>query len=518
MQLIMETLTPIQVGSGEELLRDLDYIQHDGAPMVVDQNRCFEALAAQGAATTASTAKTLTSAMQQLDQLYGYPLHALHGGACNPQQIREQLKDAQWRPLVPGSSLKGAIRTALLAEKIREVGVEKRNLPFFDNRKKKAAPGKGSAGQKVSKSVFGNDPKNDWIRAWKIGDTAFVQDDLCLADVRFLNLAPDLKWKNMAGRNSVADWRQATGVHVEALAPGVVAAVQIHVDEFLLHGTQVARQLRWQHVPDSYDALRAILNRHAAHRLHREVEFYGQHGCQEALNSCIQLMQIMEQEEHAIYLQMGWGSGWRGMTGDWQHDAGIEADMRALYNLGKKGTDEFPKTRRLAVFDGSPSLPFGWLRLWQAEDCPALQQQAEERAGDQAARISQRNSAMQSIQAEQECKRQEAEAHRLHLQAEAEEKARVKAAEEARKAAMTPFDREMETILLNEDAAIGELMKGLESGQWEGDDARVAAEHLKRLMTEHGSWLPEFTGSNKFKKKKHGRTLKVMCYLSGSDL
>jgi len=446
MQLIMETLTPVQVGSGEELLRDLDYVQHDGAPMVVDQNRCFEALAAQGHATAASTAKTLTSALQQLDQPFGYPLHALHGGACHPQQIREQLKDAQWRPLIPGSSLKGAIRTALLAEFLRSANSQQQRSRLLPRQKGNPK----MAVKPLAESLFSPDaprnkaPNYDWMRAWKIGDTAFVQDDLCLADVRFLNLAPDLKWKNMAGRNSVADWRLATGVHVEALTPGVVAAVQIHVDEFLLHGAQAARQLHWQHVPDSFDTLREILNQHAAHRLRREVEFYGQHGCQEALNRCIQLMQIMEQEEHAIYLQMGWGSGWRGMTGDWQHDAGIEADMRALYNLGKKGADEFPKTRRLAVFDGSPSLPFGWLRLWQAEDCPALQQQAEERAGDQAARISQRNSAMQSMQAEQTRKQQEAEARRLHLQAEAEEKARVQAEEEARKAAMTPLDRDLE--------------------------------------------------------------------------
>jgi len=106
---------------------------------------------------------------------------------------------------------------------------------------------------------------------------------------------------------------------------------------------------------------------------------------------------------------------------------------------------------------------------------------------------------------------------RDHASLENAEKAGIKAAEEARKAAMTPFDRDMETILLNEDAAIGELMKGLESGQWEGDDARVAAEHLKRLMAEHGSWLPEFTGSNKIKKKKHDRTLKVMRYLSSNE-
>ncbi len=72
MQLIMETLSPVHVGSGEELLHDLDYIQHGGAPLVVDQNRCFEELAAQGDVSAVSAAKTLSKALQGLDQPHGY--------------------------------------------------------------------------------------------------------------------------------------------------------------------------------------------------------------------------------------------------------------------------------------------------------------------------------------------------------------------------------------------------------------------------------------------------------------
>jgi len=92
--------------------------------------------------------------------------------------------------------------------------------------------------------------------------------------------------------------------------------------------------------------------------------------------------------------------------------------------------------------------------------------------------------------------------------------ARIQAEEEARKAAMSPFDREMEVIVAKGDSAIGDLLKGLESGQWEGEDACAAARILKQLLESNGSWLPEFSGSNKIKKKKHERTLKVMRYLA----
>jgi len=522
MQLIMETLSPVQVGSGEELLSDLDYIQHHGMPLVVDQNRCFDLLAAQGDVTVVSCATTLSSAVQKLDEPYGYSLPSLHGATCKPQQVREQLKDAQWRPLVPGSSLKGAIRTALLAEYLRNQGATKSDIPFRNNRGKPSSRDK-FAGSKVSQAFFGHDPKSDWMRAWKVGDTLFIGDDLQLADVRFLNLGRSenetvLKWKNMSGRNSVTDWKQASGVYAEILAPGSVASFKIHVDDFLLHGNQAKRQLRWHGVPDSFASLREILNNHAEYRLRREVEFYGQYGCQQALNSCIQLMQIMEQKENAIYLQVGWGSGWRGMTGDWQHDAGIEADMRSLYPLGKDGMNEFPKTRRLAVFDGAPSLPFGWLRLWQAEDKPALQQQAKDKYCQQKLLISKRHSAMQSVHEEQQRKVQEETKRVAHLQEEAAEQERIKAEEDARQAAMSPFEREMEAMVAKGNSAIGELLKGLESEHWQGEEACIAARYLKQLLEKNGSWMPEFSGSNKIKKKKHERTLKVMKFIAETGL
>ena len=57
---------------------------------------------------------------------------------------------------------------------------------------------------------------------------------------------------------------------------------------------------------------------------------------------------------------MSWGSGWRGMTGDWASDEQVKT-FRELFNLGRTGKP-FPKTRRLVV-SGEPKLPMGWIRL-----------------------------------------------------------------------------------------------------------------------------------------------------------
>ncbi|MBF0110464.1 MAG: hypothetical protein HQL76_14950 [Magnetococcales bacterium] len=53
------------------------------------------------------------------------------------------------------------------------------------------------------------------------------------------------------------------------------------------------------------------------------------------------------------------------------------AAMRTLYSnhMGRPG-QRFPKTRRLAV-KSAPSLPMGWLRLWQGPEAKARFQQQE---------------------------------------------------------------------------------------------------------------------------------------------
>lgn len=310
LELVLEILTPVQVGSGVDMLLDLDFINRDKLPYVVDQNHCFEMLAA-GSGVGAENSRTLTALVGSLgDSAPGYELRSLHGNPCKPQQIRQQIKDASWRPLIPGSSLKGAIRTALFAEYLRSSGSEEfrqRNIPRARGNPKMAA-------KSLSDAYFspgakgGKEPNHDWMRAWKVGDSSFGLSDLTLADVRFLNLAPDLKWKNMAGRNSVADWQGASGVYVECLQPGSVSHVQIGIDDLLLHDKLAQKQLNWQaDTLNTFEDLREKLNHHSEYRLRREVEFYGKHGCSDAMNSCIQLMQTMENEERAIYLQMGWG-------------------------------------------------------------------------------------------------------------------------------------------------------------------------------------------------------------------
>ncbi len=513
MKFLMEALTQLHVGSGENMLHNMDYIQRNDMPFIVDQQLLFEWMAVQSHAQ-ASNSRTLTEIAKQMNNkdLPGYAISGMGGIHACPHEIRQQIKDAFWHPIIPGTSLKGAIRTALLADHLRTQGIRQSDIPYR-SKDGKASTSNKTAGLKASKSFFGQDPNHDWMRAWKPGDTAFALQDVQLADVRFLNITPELKWKRMAGgKANLPQWSDAKGVYAEVIAPGSVTESMIVLDEFLFQNSRAKQQLHWNDVPGSFENLREIVNRHAVYRLEWEIAFYNHHGWQPASKICDDLLYHIQQQPEAMYLQMGWGSGWRGMTGDWQYDAGIEEDMRKLYDLGKHGADVFPKTRRLAVYDGEPSMPFGWLRLWPHQAAPASIVQCIQDDEHQAW-LTHRQSILSDIRQEEIRRIAQMEKQRQEKEEQARRKAEQEAAERARLASMTPLDRELEPLLARGEGAIGDLLKGLESGQWQGEDVRIVAEKLKVLLEENGSWLPSFEGKNKLKKKKHERTLKVLKFL-----
>lgn len=381
-QLGLEVLTPVQAGSGANLSRNLDYIDHAGKVFVVDQERTFEAIAAGDAALDAVlSGARLDDLVKLAGQRFGYALPPLSGQGALPDQFREHLKDAFLNPYIPGTALKGSIRTVLFASALCNFPEtsDQSDLPHWDARNNMPGTRAKMAAKKLTDNVFGKDANRDLLRALHVGDALFRPDDLRLADIRWLNLTGHMepyrpRWRDMPTRTSKDRWQDATGLHAETLAPQALAPVTLQWDGFLLsdlkwHGDHPIPHL----LPKTFDELRTRLNEHAQRRLRDEIAFFRQYGQSKPEVECERLLGMIRSEPNAAYLQLSWGSGWKGMTGDWMGD-GIKETMRGLYRE-MKGRDgmPFPKTRRLAVANSHPFLPLGWVRLLRWEDCMSLE-------------------------------------------------------------------------------------------------------------------------------------------------
>ena len=377
-KLTLEVLTPLHVGSGEELRRDLDYIERGGVPLVVDRQRTLDVLVSgdQALDKVLGGDWNLAELVKLAGQDFGYPLPVLAGKSETPEALREQIKDAEFRPYVPGSSIKGAIRTALLAVWLQGKGTAFYSslLPYWDAKKNASSERMPAfaAMQLARQSFSGNSPareapNRDILRALQVSDAHFQTADLRLADIRWLNVVRDKGkekawWRDMPSKKSKDKWGETKGLYAEILAPDSTASFNLGWDRFLLsdltkwgapeHGAEL--------LPADFPALRKALNNHAGRILNNEIAFFDQYQVSPPKQQLQKLLNQMQQDNEGAYLRLAWGSGWRGMTGDWL-DAPNLSTMRELYRLGRENMP-FPKTRRLAV-QGTPCLPLGWVRL-----------------------------------------------------------------------------------------------------------------------------------------------------------
>lgn len=81
-------------------------------------------------------------------------------------RVREFIKDANKLPYIPGSSIKGAIRTAIFWSALDDKDIFKYCDELYDSRVKPK-----TACKKLEQKIFGKDAHEDFFRALRISDT-----------------------------------------------------------------------------------------------------------------------------------------------------------------------------------------------------------------------------------------------------------------------------------------------------------------------------------------------------------
>lgn len=351
-------ITPLHVGDGEELQRNIDYIPDREGLKIYELDTLLESLKDNPAAIgeMGGSGFDLSRFMRDY-RISADPRYVLpFSGSRPPDSLRRFLKNAYGQPYLAGSTLKGAVRTALWT------GLDRSRLPPVSNFR-----GFKSAVNKVS----GTDPHHDFLRPLQISDSVGLDPagPLVAEEIKFFNLQRENQagWKDFASRRTLDRFEDAAGIHVETLKPRTDLFVQVHLDAFL-RSDSVRKTLK---LPQSeglqgFAALARAVNAHSLEMAKAELEFFTRFGS--AANAAAEVyrqlaggIQGLMKQEHpdTFIIRMAWGSGWRGMTGNWIDERDMAA-VRQETKLGKRGVPVFPKTRRLAMADGAPSQPLGW--------------------------------------------------------------------------------------------------------------------------------------------------------------
>lgn len=359
-RLTVTTLTPLHIGTGNTLLRDFDYVTYDGKTWVINEEALADSLLTDDENNLAKMvagrpAKELLSPQDfHADSpLFRYILRGEPRAKTSGAVLQEQIKDPWDRPYIPGSSLKGALRTALFY-----AGYEQLNLQFrvddLGNNPKFAT-------QSLERQVFAKDtnakqaPNRDLLRILQISDST-----------------PDEQKRLRIVNVTVSKNGQPSGspIELEAIPSDVSFEMFLTLDGYLF-SDQTRRavgytddQIEW------VQSLPQIINSWTQDRLNIESQ----------TNRSSNWIKIFEQIKPIVdrfvadptssefIVQLGWGGGWdsktlgKQLTDDKKEFAKLVNRYKMIRQGKFKEGDIYPKTRR-AIMNSQkkPSSLLGWI-------------------------------------------------------------------------------------------------------------------------------------------------------------
>ncbi|MCY4072800.1 MAG: type III-A CRISPR-associated RAMP protein Csm5 [Chloroflexi bacterium] len=354
--LTVSVLTPLHIGTGRELLNQYDYAIHSGRTWRLNEGALLDAQDVEDAEMAATLAQTPPAQLLRGQDfrpdsgLFRYVLRGTPRSGAEGAQLREQIKDAFDRPYLPGSSLKGAVRTAL-AWNLWQQRQMRPDVNKIDRRRQWAA-------QAYEKELFGRDPNSDSLRALQVSDSAPVDSDrLLLLNARVMNRRGSLD----------------APIEMEAIAPDTQFSLTLKVDGALFSEWAVANRLRLNGQEFLTDLPSAIQN-HSLALARQEAAWFKEIGPARQIAGFFQQLASSSPGVRRFLISLGWGTGWTSKTfgphlqSDTDFMERILSDHR-LARGRRQRADPFPKSRRVVVQISrdrqgrpveSPAAPLGW--------------------------------------------------------------------------------------------------------------------------------------------------------------
>ena len=356
-------LTPLHIGSGTRLLKDYDYAVHGNRTWRIDEDALLAAQDVDDPAMAATLARTPPAQLLKPADFRADSPYVRYSLAGKPRsdeagaQLQEQLKTVRDEAYLPGSSLKGAIRTALARHAWQEQGLKPSQADLERNPK--------FAGRRIEQRLLGPDPNHDLLRALHVADSAPAgKDRLILLNVQ------------------VVTRRQlGSPIELEAIQPDTPLELRLKVDQALFNQWARANRLRLGGNPAWLERLPALIQAHTRQRVQEELAWYEQRPGAEATAGFYRQLARDDLPAQSCLLQVGWGAGWGDKTygSRFQDDPALLEYVISEYKLARgrrQRGDPFPRSRRNVVqvikdksgrLRQQPGVPLGWVLLEMKE-------------------------------------------------------------------------------------------------------------------------------------------------------
>lgn len=426
-------ISPVHIGGAQEkhALKGLDYIAKKGTVYFLDEYKLIAHFGPENYSSALATGK-LEELCGSIDLIeYSKKIVSNISGEIGTD-IKINIKNTlSGKPIIPGSSLKGALRSVF----VNKLGGARQE--FIHGKPKTVEP-------------FGSIPE-DINRFMIVTDTEFNQ--CSFVNTKTFNLRNDRGqlaggWKHELRGSTTEKFQKPSDLSGftfphEVIAQNDIGDLHLIFNTKALQNAKNTRDSRILKINNNIESIYTgsqqkvfeIIQHYAAQFIQKELAFFRKYEAEQSSKIIAFYENLLTENQKMPIIRLGLGSGFHSMTGDTIHDS---HDINGIGNRNRGQLDgkDSAKSRKIA-FTGSGEdlrlMPMGFIQLMTDEYYNEhFKAKHEERLkkleqAEQSKRIA-------DIQIQAEIKK--ANEDRLKAEAEATEKARI-AAEEALKPKMT---------------------------------------------------------------------------------
>lgn len=355
----IRTLTPVHIGSGETLIYGNDFVRgtdDDGydAMGIISPEKVLSIIGEDNLSKWVSSIERGNSTDEIIKSFgkdvtisdYCSRILGLYADVKPSDTLRELLHDGLGHSYIPGSSIKGAIRTAVFSSII--------NNSKIDNICDKVVDRNGYTtkvhASKLEHDIFGSDPNTDVFRFLKISDAIFNND---------YNIA--LRMVNINERQHQSFWDTSKSQLIEALDAGEETNFHLKIDNTAYEFSKS----KVNSIPDCMSTIVKLfdtINKHTESLVNSEIEYWSEKAELDDSDMVFEyinkMKSILSNIQHAsntkgneCVLRVGYGSGWKFITGGWSEQLdNFESVIvpKARPNNRHYQEYSFPKSRRVS--------------------------------------------------------------------------------------------------------------------------------------------------------------------------
>ena len=383
MKATLTTLTPVHIGNGTTYNKNIDFIQSGKNIGIVDEEKVLQIIGEENIHQWVASINKGGDAFILLLKQRGWTEDKLDAissridNLINLNNKSTQLKEIYRTPIkgitIPGSSIKGSIKTAVLNSFMSNEFLANTAVNDLKKWKEKKDPNTGKliptnvkwSDAKIDKKIFGQNANEKSTRFLKVFDAHFGEIQANVYEMQILDAFHD-GWRFKPGQQ----------VLLEAIPSGSVADIDITIDTLLLNKNIQLNPSLWSDdkihfLLNGINGLCKIVNDFTKSLIKYDYNSLKEESLSDAgitmLNNAVEIHKIFKTlGENEMILRVGGNSGYLFTTGQWVENNGFKISPEDFQNLRKNiqkrdysDMDIWPKTRKIST-DGQV---FGFVKI-----------------------------------------------------------------------------------------------------------------------------------------------------------